>query len=163
MKIFNLSFKIIVVAFLFVSVLFTSFGFSKNPKSVESIEYFHFSYSVGYYKDASISFDLSRDKQNNKYVGSFKDAGISDKNATKFYPDEKFVNDLIALINKNKLVKWDKFHKSDKNVLDGDSFSFSVKLGDGRYISASGYEAYPSNYGEVRNAILNLFKQNMNK
>jgi hypothetical protein len=36
------------------------------------------------------------------------------------------------------------------DVLDGESFSFSLTLRDGTKISASGENAFPSNYGNFR-------------
>ena len=60
---------------------------------------------------------------------------------------------LEALLVKHKVAKWNGFRGTNKNVLDGDSFGFSLEYADGRTVEASGYMRFPQGYGEARDEI----------
>jgi len=64
---------------------------------------------------------------------------------------------IIQTLNDNKVVKWNNFRESDKYVLDGDSFSFSLTTEEGINISASGYMRWPDNYGNVKSTLVEIF------
>ncbi|MBR1382217.1 MAG: hypothetical protein IJ555_00150 [Ruminococcus sp.] len=54
-----------------------------------------------------------------------------------------------ALAKDCHILSWDGFHGSDPNVLDGTSFSFEMKLADGKVISAGGTNSFPNGYREL--------------
>ena len=68
------------------------------------------------------------------------------------YQKKNHKKKLINVLNEYNVAKWDGFHKSDQNVLDGDSFSFSMYTLEDRYISASGYMSWPENYRNIEDA-----------
>ena len=62
-------------------------------------------------------------------------------------------------MTKYNVNKWDGFNKSDKNVLDGNSFSFSYSNTDNKSIEAHGYMKWPNNYREFRDEIKALYEK----
>lgn len=73
----------------------------------------------------------------------------------------KFDNGLIKLVEemltKYDVYSWDGFDKNDSNVLDGNSFSLSIKLKNGDTISARGYMMWPDHYDIVSNELDDFF------
>ena len=49
------------------------------------------------------------------------------------------------------------FNKSDRYVLDGNSFSLSISMNNDEYVSASGYMKWPKNYKEVKEELITFF------
>ena len=125
-----------------------------KKKEVKNIKSFHFSYSNGCMAYSSDSYDL--EKKDDVYTVTYKPRYVPDKDAIKLTVDKSFADGLENLINSSSAVKWDKFSKNNKNVLDGDSFSFSVYYEDGS-ISAHGYMSWPEGYSSVKSRICSYF------
>lgn len=123
----------------------------KKPKKIESITRLHFSYSNGYMANAYTTYDI--ELKDNKYYVVIKPYLIPEEQTFEVEIDKKTIKEIINILNKYEVSEWDGFSKSDKNVLDGDSFSFWVYLEDGTDIHASGYMMWPKNYGEVRSEL----------
>ncbi len=138
---------IVVVVVLLLSIIVL---LSKKRVVIEknNIKHISFSYSTGnmIYSNVVYVIDLEEDG----YYATIKPNGISDEAKKKVKVDqntfEKLVNELI----KYNVSSWDGFKKSDKNVLDGDGFSFSIRTKDDKRIEASGYMKWPKNYSEVK-------------
>ncbi|MBR5347022.1 MAG: hypothetical protein IK129_05205 [Deltaproteobacteria bacterium] len=60
---------------------------------------------------------------------------------------------LETLLVQHKVAAWDGFKGSNRNVLDGNSFSRSLSYTNGRKVSAGGYMRFPQGYGEAEKAI----------
>ena len=60
------------------------------------------------------------------------------------------VNTVIKKLNEYKIISWNGFRKTDKYVLDGNSFSMYIIYDGDKTISASGYMMWPNNYRNVR-------------
>ena len=153
----NISNIKIIILFLLIIFFGLYVGFTGEKKDFWRLKTFSFSYSTGYHMNASVSYSLKKDKEQEKYIAKIKEDEVAEKDAITFYVDDDFIEDLENLIKEYKLNNWDGFHKSDKNVLDGNGFSFIVNYENGKSISASGYEKYPKDYSQVENAISNLF------
>ncbi len=123
------------------------FGFRKIEVNIKSL---HFSYSNGYMMNAYITYDIYM--ENDKYYAKIKPYGIPEEETQIVKLSKDKVKKLEDVLNEYKVYKWNNFHESDKYVLDGDSFSFSMSTLDGKSISASGYMRWPKNYGEVEKA-----------
>lgn len=77
--------------------------------------------------------------------------GYSDKNCREAILDAAQLAELEALLEKNGVREWNGFKgRPLMDVLDGEGFSFSLTLRDGTKISASGENAFPSDYGSFR-------------
>ena len=66
------------------------------------------------------------------------------------------------IFNKYEVYKWNWFNKNNKDVLDGDSFSFNLSTIDNGDITAHGYMSWPKNYSEVKSELDNLFESLLN-
>lgn len=123
----------------------------RKPKKIDNITKLHLSYSNGYMMNANTIYDL--EKKEGKYYVTIKPHLIAEEDSETVEVDDKTVKKIIDLLNKYEVRKWDGFNKSDKYVLDGDSFSFWVYMEDGTDIHASGYMKWPNNYGEVKSEL----------
>lgn len=140
----------IIIAILSILVIGAIFMFGNKKFKIESIKSLHFSYSNGYMINAYTTYDISL--EDNTYYAKIKPYGIPEEESQKVKLDKETINKLIDILNEYDVGKWNNFHESDKNVLDGDSFSFSMYTLEDKYISASGYMRWPKNYREVENA-----------
>ena len=128
---------------------------TSRSKEISSIKSMHLSYSSGWSAYAYTRYDL--EKKDNGYYVQIKPYGVPDDEVQEVRLTDKQIKDIEAILTKYKVSKWDGFNKSDKGVLDGDSFSFYLHTEDGVDVSASGYMRWPDNYHEVRNALTNIF------
>lgn len=149
---------IIFIIFLFI-IIFSLFGFiiflviTNKPKKIESIKTLHYSFSNGYSMNAYTVYDLECDED--CYV-TVKPHGYPEDRTSKYKISEDKIDELIKVFNDNKVLSWDGYHKNNKYVLDGDSFSFSLTTKEGLSVSASGYMKWPDNYFTVQSAIEKL-------
>ena len=118
------------------------------------IKSLNYSYSQGYAMNTYVRYELEcKEKCTLKY----KPLYASDEETKVVEVSDDVLKKLEDILNKYEIYKWDGFNKSNKNVLDGNDFHFSVHLKDGTSISASGYMSWPKNYREVSSEISNLF------
>lgn len=76
----------------------------------------------------------------------------------KTYPiSDEQVEEIIDMLNKYEVWRWNGFDEHDPDVFDGSSFSFSLSVQDGKTIEAHGYCMYPENYSEVIQSLLRVF------
>ena len=66
-----------------------------------------------------------------------------------------------ALMQELGLAEWNGYHKTDRDVLDGASFSLGVVFEDGGVIDASGSNCFPRGYSEKASAIKGFFENLM--
>ena len=145
---------LLIIIVIMATVLTFMIIFRKKVE-IKNIKYMHFSYSVGYAMYSNVNYDL--EYKNSKYIAKIKPDGIADDDAKEVEVDEKTVGKIEEILKKYNVNSWNGFNKSDKYVLDGDSFSFSLSLKDETYISASGYMKWPKNYREVRSELDDIF------
>lgn len=147
----NKVFAIIILIILIIvltSVIIFYLTRKKIVLTKDNINHIHFSYSTGNMMYANVSYDIDLEKEG--YVATIKPNGVSDEAAKKVNIDKKTMEKLVDELNKYNITSWDGFKKSDKNVLDGNSFSFSIGTKDEKWIEASGYMMWPKNYSEVK-------------
>jgi len=121
-----------------------------------SIVRLNYSYSQGYAMNAYVRYEL---ECKDKCVLKYKPLYVPEEDYKKVEVDEEIIKELEAILNKYEVYKWDGFDKTNKNVLDGDDFHFSLSLKDGTSISASGYMSWPKNYREASGEIISLFNK----
>ena len=123
----------------------------------------YLSYSNGYMMNANIRYDFKLDKETNKYMVEIKPYLVDEDDKLVTEVDQSFKDKLKEILVKYDVGTWDGFQKSDKNVMDGDDFSFSARFKDGTSISASGYMMWPKNYRLVREELDKIFMEIYNK
>ena len=77
--------------------------------------------------------------------------------------DAAVLEQLCELAGTYGVADWDGFDKTKRNVRDGSGFALELLLEDGRTVSASGSNAFPENYAEVRGEIRALYTELMEK
>lgn len=77
--------------------------------------------------------------------------------------DEPVLEQLGEIAGKYRLDRWDGFDKKNKHVMDGNNFSLSVTLADGKTISAHGSNSFPDGYGDAKQEICELFENLIDK
>lgn len=146
---------VIVVIILVTGCLYLFLGKKDNKKELKDLTSLRFHYTSGYAMYAYTTYEI---KYDNKYTITIKPYGIPDEEAKTYDISEEEINKILNVLNKYNVIKWDGFSKSNKDVLDGDSFSFSAYFKDGRSISAHGYVSYPNNYGDVKKELIEIFE-----
>ena len=77
--------------------------------------------------------------------------------------DEPVLEQLGDIAGKYRLDRWDGFDKSNKHVMDGNHFSLSITLADGKTISAHGSNRFPDGYSDAKQEICELFEDLIDK
>ena len=98
-----------------------------------------------------------------KYQVSIKPTGITEEETLKIEISPKEINKIEKILKENEIGNWNGFQKTDKNVLDGNSFSLSIRFTNNDSISASGYMKYPNNYKKVQAELDKFFMDIYNK
>ena len=146
----------IIILFVVLGIVLYVFYKRKSIK-ISNIKRFHFSYSVGYHYEASFIYNV--DIVDGKYQATIKKEGVTIEDAKKVIITKKDVNKIEEILKKYKVNSWNGFNKSNKYVLDGDSFSLYVTFEDETEIDASGYMMYPKNYNNVQGELDKLFNE----
>ncbi len=127
----------------------------KEPKiynGMTSLSYDFGSYNEGYYE-----FQLY-------YENSIPFIQAKGSNGVQLsYKHEIEKEKIIALeeaLNQENVAAMDGFHKRDKNILDGYSFSLDIQY-SGDELSSSGYMRYPKNYAKIDKVISDFFFDNI--
>ena len=136
---------IVVITFTLLIILKNK---KDNTKELSNIKYLHFTYTTGYHMNAYVIYDI--EIKDGKYVASIKPTDIPDEDKKEYVLETSTVKEIEKKLNEYKISSWNGFHKSDKYVLDGDSFSLSINYENNENISASGYMSWPDNYREVK-------------
>jgi len=147
--------RVIYFGVLLVMSLCITGCFKKEVK-IGTIKNFHYSYSVGYAMNCNYEYDIKWNED--KLIARIKPNGVADENATIIDIKEDDLRDLEEILKELRIGKWDGFKKSDKNVLDGNSFSLNIDFTDGTEIDASGYMKWPNNYKEFKDKVAIYFE-----
>ena len=141
---------------LIVVVIMVILFINTNKKIVlKNTTRFRLFYTNGYMMNADTEYEYVL--EDGKYIMSIKPYLVDRENIISFEVDKSVIEEIETILNKYEVYKWNGFSKSDHNVLDGDSFSFNVKMNDVD-ISASGYMKYPDNYDNCHKALLNFLE-----
>ena len=146
---------LLIIILIALVVIFFIVRYKKRVVNISQIKYFHFGYSTGNMMYANVTYDLSL--KDDGYVVVIKPSGISEEDAYEVSISNSDVKKIEDILKKYEVGKWNEFHKSDSNVLDGNSFSLSIGFVNDDYISASGYMKWPKNYKDVRGELDSFF------
>ena len=125
----------------------------KEIRKINSIKHFYFYYTEGYAINSDIRYYIDCD---DICSAKIKPYGIDEDNIKEIIVDNKFIEEVLVILNNYEVIKWDGFDRYAKDVLDGNSFSFDL-ITDDINIHASGYMLWPNNYKIVRDKIDSLF------
>ena len=145
---------IILSLVIIVSLIIVLIKVKKITITKDNIKSMSFSYSTGNMIYSNVQYKL--EYKNYKYMAIIKPNNIPDEKAKKIEIDENTLQKIVDVLNKYKVSYWNNFHRSNKRILDGNSFSFYLKTKD-NYISASGYMKWPRNYHKVKEELDSIF------
>lgn len=146
--------RILTIMGMVILLIMSLFGCAKKAE-ISEIESFSFGYTDGNMMNSNVRYSLLL--ENGTYTATVKPLHEPQEAAQTFTVDESFVQTLRQLLIDNEAGKWNGFSKSDKNVLDGDSFTMFILMTDGTTLDAHGYMKYPKNYSTVKNGLDELF------
>ena len=132
-----------------------------NELEVSNIKSFYITYSNGYMINAYTRYQLIL--EDGVYIAKIKPYGVYEEDELEIKVEETLMEKIVNILVKYEVNKWNGFDKTDKYVLDGDSFSFSVLLNNDKSISASGYMMWPEHFRDVVGEISPLFMDIYNK
>ena len=146
---------------LIVGIILTVIGlvliFKKEEvKSITNLERLHYSYSTSTMMNGYVSYDLDCKKE---CILKYKPDLEPEENSKDYKIDNKDIKLLEDKLTELNISSWDGFDKSDKNVMDGNSFSFSLKCKDGTRVEAHGYMKYPKDYSKVTSELVTIFSK----
>lgn len=150
----------IVLSLLLVGGI-NMFLFNKKEVEIIDLKYMHLGYSTGTMVNSNVRYNL--ELKDGKYMAEIKPNSMADEDTMTVEMKKEDVQKIKDILKKYHVGRWNGFNKSDQNVLDGDSFSFSIRFVDDTSISASGYMMWPNNYGEVEKALTEIFMSYWNK
>ncbi|MBE6016532.1 MAG: hypothetical protein E7233_02830 [Lachnospiraceae bacterium] len=142
---------IIMGALLMISLLCGCHG---NVK-VSGITSFSYRFTTGNMVNADVFYGL--EYKNGNYTATVKPNGEPEQNAKKIKVDKSFEENLRAILEKYKVSKWNGFNKTNKMVLDGNSFYLDIYMEEGD-ISAHGYMSWPNGYADFKDEVTVLFE-----
>ena len=127
----------------------------KHNKVIRNIVSFEYSSVNGMAIDDYTKYSIECNKNLCIYV--IKPDGKKESDVKKIELDNNLISELAEKLNKYNVYSWDGFDKTDKDVLDGKSFSIRIAMNDGNSIFARGYMMWPEKYKEVEKELDNFF------
>ena len=125
-------------------------------KQIKDIVRFDLRYTYGCSRDAFVQYIVL--KGGDTYGVSVKLRGDDADNRVEFEVGSNEIMKLAEICNRYKVTKWDGFHKSNRLVLDGNSFGLVIEAQDGVKVEAQGYMRYPNGYRMFRDEVDAMFE-----
>jgi hypothetical protein len=153
-----------VLIAIIILIIIAIIIYSQKPKidiKANNIKYIHYSYSTGNMIYSNVCYEI--EENNGKYTLTIKPNNVPEEEKQQIEIDEDTLNEIVEILNKYNVESWNNFHKSDKNILDGNSFTFNLKTKDNKEIEASGYMKYPKNYRKVQSELESIFEKLIKK
>lgn len=145
--------KILIItgAVLMISLL----GGCRGDVKVSGITSFSYRYTTGNMVNSYVIYGL--EYKNGSYTATVKPDSVPEEDAKSFKVSNGFEENLRAILEKYKVSKWNGFNKTNKMVLDGNSFYLDIYM-EGGDISAHGYMSWPKGYADFKDEVTILFE-----
>ena len=130
-----------------LSIFLQSMPVFYDGEGVYQINKLEYSYTNGYEVNSDVSYKIDCE---DKCILIIKEYGKDEKDVITKKLTNKDMDKFEDMLNKYHILSWKGFNKSDKNVLDGNSFSFHLRYNDDEKLSASGYMMYPNHYRDFK-------------
>lgn len=136
---------------LILSILLSTFisglPYFYDGEGVYQINKLKYSYTSGYGINEDVFYEIDCEDD---CMLIYKEYGKDEKDSISIKLTDKDMDKFENMLNKYHVLSWKGFNKSDNNVLDGNSFSFSLRYNDDEKLSASGYMMYPDHYRDFK-------------
>lgn len=123
--------------------------FNKDKESYDE-DIVNFEYSFGGYPDGYWDYQIYM-KNGKTYILAKGINGV-DLNIDKEV-DNSVLIDIAKIVKEYEIYNWNGFNKKS-NIVDGYTFSLTIKYSDGVQITAYGHEKYPDNYKNIHEVLL---------
>ena len=124
-------------------------GFDEAMRKINSVWSFEYSTSGMMFR-SGVTYRAWKNEDKTKTYAQVRLSGVDLKDAPVFEVSNEFADHLEMILEASNADAWDGFNGHAEGVMDGDSFSFSFRDGNGRKISAGGYMAWPDGFGAAR-------------
>lgn len=126
-----------------------------EPVNMSKVVDFRFGYSSGTYMNSGCTYEASL--KGDAVEVKVRQDEVDMDDVPVITTDASFLEKIDEILAKNQVEKWNGFSLSAQDVMDGDSFSLFAAMDNGERIHASGYEAWPEGYANVRGELDSLF------
>lgn len=140
-----------ILILIIVMLMIISTGCEKKEEEKYDGKIISFSYNYGGFSKGYYNYSI--EVKDDKVIFEANGHNGVDLNINKEIDSSK-LEELAKLINKEKIYEWNNFEEKKEGVLDGNSFSLTIKYDDGKTITAKGYMKYPKNYDEKMSKLL---------
>lgn len=151
--------KLYVVILIIAIIVCVALFLSGRPKTIQikDVTSFSFRYTTGDMINSSVEYTLVC--ENGVYTATIKPDGVSADDRKSYVVDKVFADKLSHFLRGQRVGDWNGFDKSDKHIMDGDSFSLFIEMSGETLVSARGYMKWPKNYGAVKEGIEAMFEE----
>ena len=139
---------LVVLVFVLPSII--------EEKKIESVKHLYFTYTSGYAANAYATYTLDC---TDKCTLKVKQLGVPEEETIEVEIPKEKVEEIANKLNEYHVSRWNGFNKTDKYVLDGDSFSFNIDFNEKDEINAHGYMMWPDNYSNVKSYLVDTFNE----
>ena len=136
----------LIIAIL-LSMYIETLPYFYDGEGIYQINKLEYTYTSGYEINSDTSYIIDCEDE---CVLTIKEYGVDEKDIITITLTNKDMDKFENMLNKYHILSWKGFSKSDKNVLDGNSFSFRLRYNDDEKLSANGYMIYPDHYKEFK-------------
>ena len=151
----NRKVTVIIMTIICIALLIGGLLGCIRKVNIKDIKRFEFSYQTGNAMNASVMYRVTAGDDGIK--ATVKPNMVAEESAVTHTVTQEFVDELIAVLQKYNVGRWNGFKGNNRHVLDGKSFHLFLTNGDGDELEATGYAKFPSNYREVRDELDALF------
>ena len=148
--------KFVSIAVCIAVIAVAAIACSQEPRDIADVKEFRFSTS-GMRRYSG--FDYVAMSTGDRAVITIRLRDEPGENTVEFETDLAIMEELRKIIIENNILSWDGFDKSNKRILDGNSFTLKLKLSDGTTAHAHGYHTWPKNYRSAEKEIEKVFMQ----
>lgn len=107
------------------------------------LDYIHYSASHGYHAYSNIGYSAERQADGKTRIV----VEVGNDRDRVFEAEASVMDSLDAIVKKYKMIKYHGHYQPKVDILDGDSWSFSMRMSDGTEGDCGGYMAYPPKGG----------------
>lgn len=148
---------IIVILLLGVLIYLIPTKIIKKSYKIENVNYFYLAYNKGYAMNSNVMYRINKD-----LVATIKLYGESDEITINV--DKSVLKEIEEVLRKYDIQKWNGFKRRNSMVKDGNSFSLSIEMENGKEIEASGYASKPNNFNifveEIDKIFIRIYNEN---
>lgn len=113
----------------------------------------HFEYGYGSYFGGYFTFTMDTTDDGQVHLVAYGSNGVDlDED---LLTDPSAMENIQNIIESHNISQWNGFDETNKDIMDGASFSLTATYDDGSTITATGYMIFPENFEEAHDELFN--------